>query len=243
MTNSEQRTANDEQRTIKNLCIIPARGGSKRISRKNIKDFLGKPIIAYSIEVALNSGLFQEVMVSTDDEEIAEVAKTYGAKVPFMRSKENADDFATTLDVVKEVLKSYHETGRFFDNLCVLYPTAPFVTVDRLKEGYSNLDASNASISVTEFSFPVWRAFKIDSQQLAYQWPEYEKSRSQDLEQLYHDAGQWYWIKTSCVQNTLVPKDTAPVILEPLEVQDIDTIQDWELAELKYQKMLANKLV
>jgi N-acylneuraminate cytidylyltransferase len=158
-----------------------------------------------------------------------------------MRSKENADDFATTLDVVKEVLGSYQEMGRFFDNLCVLYPTAPFATVGRLKEGYSNLDASNASIPVTGFSFPVWRAFKIDSNQLAYQWPEYEKSRSQDLEPLYHDAGQWYWIKTGCVQNTLVPKHTAPVILNPLEVQDIDTIQDWELAELKYQRMLSKK--
>lgn len=226
---------------MKNLCIIPARGGSKRIPKKNIKDFLGKPIIAYSIEVALNSGLFQEVMVSTDDEEIAAVAKSYGAEVPFKRSRENADDFATTLDVVKEVLRSYHESGLFFDNLCVLYPTAPFVNEARLKEGYNNLDANNASIPVTEFPFPVCRAFKIESKQLVYQWPEYEKSRSQDLEPLYHDAGQWYWIKTECVQHTLVPKYTAPVILKAWEVQDIDTIQDWELAELKYQRMVSKK--
>lgn len=226
---------------MKNLCVIPARGGSKRIPKKNIKDFLGKPIIAYSIEVALNCRLFQEVMVSTDEEEIAEVAKTYGAKVPFIRSKENADDYATTLDVVKEVLSYYQETGRFFDHLCVLYPTAPFVTVARLKEGYHNLDTHNASIPVAEFSFPVWRAFKIDSNQLAYQWPEYEKCRSQDMEPLYHDAGQWYWIRIDCVQNTLVPKHTAAVILDPLEVQDIDELQDWEMAELKYQRMLLKK--
>ncbi len=218
-----------------NLCIIPARGGSKRIPRKNIKDFLGKPIIAYSIEAALKSRLFSEVMVSTDDAEIAEVAKTYGAKVPFMRSKENADDYATTLDVVKEVLTSYEDLEMTFDNICILYPTAPFVTAARLREGYNHLDTNNAAIPVTEFSFPVWRAFKIEAEQLAYQWPKHEKSRSQDLETLYHDAGQWYWIKTDSVQSTLVPRQTAPVVLNPMEVQDIDTIEDWKNAELKFR--------
>ncbi|KAB1063532.1 pseudaminic acid cytidylyltransferase [Salibacter halophilus] len=236
---SKQRIANNEQRG--NLCIIPARGGSKRIPRKNIKDFLVKPIIAYSIEAALKSNLFEEVMISTDDEEIAKVAKAYGAKVPFMRSKENADDYATTLDVVKEVIASYKDLAMAFDNICILYPTAPFVTAARLKEGYDHLDTNNAAIPVTEFSFPVWRAFKIEAEQLAYQWPKHEKRRSQDLETLYHDAGQWYWIKTDSIQDTLVPKKTAPVVLNSMEVQDIDTIEDWELAELKFQKMFSKQ--
>lgn len=229
------------QSVDKNLCIIPARGGSKRIPRKNIKDFLGKPIIAYSIEAALKSNLFEEVMVSTDDAEIAEVAKTYGATVPFLRSTENANDYATTLDVVREVLASYGDLEKTFDNICVLYPTAPFVTPVRLIEGYNNLERNNAAIPVTEFSFPVWRAFKIEAEQLAYQWPEHEKSRSQDLEILYHDAGQWYWIKTDSIQDTLVPEQTAAVVLNPMEVQDIDTLEDWELAELKFQKMVVKE--
>lgn len=221
----------------RNLCIIPARGGSKRIPRKNIKYFLGKPIIAYSIETALSSQLFNEIMVSTDDEEIAEIAKNFGAKVPFLRSQKNSNDFATTLDVVKEVLAAYEDMNQSFDNICVLYPTAPFVTVSRLREGHTLLDINNACIPVTEFSYPVWRAFKFEKEQLTYQWPEYEKSRSQDLDKLYHDAGQWYWIKASCIKDTLVPKNTAAVFLNHMEVQDIDTISDWKLAELKFQKM------
>lgn len=235
---SQQRTANIEQ--LSNLCIIPARGGSKRIPRKNIRDFLGKPIIAYSIEVALSSGLFNEVMVSTDDTEIAEIAMRYGAQVPFMRSSSNANDFATTLDVVKEVLATYHATGKSFDNVCILYSTAPFVTADRLKKGYSYLETHNAVIPVSEFSFPVWRAFKMERGKLKYQWPEHEKSRSQDLENLYHDAGQWYWIKMDCIHETLVPKHTAAVILNPFEVQDIDTLDDWGLAELKFEKLFTS---
>lgn len=236
---SEHRTANSEQR--RNLCIIPARGGSKRIHRKNIKAFLGKPIIAYSIEAALKSQLFKEVMVSTDDQEIAKVAKMYGATVPFMRSKENSDDYATTIDVVKEVLASYEDKEMSFDNICILYPTAPFVTVERLRQGYDHLKTNTAAIPVAEFSFPVWRAFKIEANQLVYQWPEFERSRSQDLKKLYLDAGQWYWIRANCIKDTLVTDKTAAVVLSGMEVQDIDTIEDWELAELKYQKILSRK--
>jgi pseudaminic acid cytidylyltransferase len=226
---------------MRNLCIIPARGGSKRIPRKNIKDFLGKPIIAYSIEVALKSGLFSEVMVSTDDEEIAGAAKSFGAKVPFFRSNENADDYATTLDLVKEVLKEYEALNAQFDNVCVIYPTAPFVTAERLIIGFEKLTDFEAAIPVTEFSFPVLRSFNIKNDCLSYQWPNYEKSRSQDLETLYHDAGQWYWIKTTSVKDSLVTKNTAAVVLRNLEVQDIDTEEDWRLAELKYEYLQSTK--
>ncbi len=220
---------------MSNLCIIPARGGSKRIPGKNIKDFLGKPIIAYSIEAAIKSKLFDEIMVSTDDEEIAKVSKNYGAKVPFLRSAENANDFATTLDVVNEVLDTYQKEGRAFENTCIIYPTAPFVTIERLQEGYRALNDYDAAIPVAEFSYPVWRSFKIVENTLAYQCPEFEKSRSQDLPKLYHDAGQWYWIKTNKIVNTLVPVNTAAILLGNLEVQDIDEGVDWQLAEMKYK--------
>lgn len=236
---SQQPIANSQKPKAKNLCIIPARGGSKRIPRKNIKDFLGKPIIAYSIEVALESGLFDEVMVSTDDEEITQVAKHYRARVPFLRSGKASDDFATTLDVVKEVLASYKKRGKEFENICILYPTAPFVTTKRIKEGFDKLGSYQACVPVVAFDYPVWRAFKLKDETLSYQWPEYETSRSQDLEPLYHDAGQWYWIKTRAIKDSLVPDKTASVLLDSLEVQDIDEEADWKLAELKF-KVLNN---
>lgn len=223
----------------KNLCIIPARGGSKRIPKKNIKDFLGKPIIAYSIEVALKSNLFDRVMVSTDDEEIVKVAEEYGAEVPFLRSSENADDYATTVDVVKEVLDSFKNRGDKFENICILYPTAPFVSINRLNEGFNKLKSYQACIPVVAFEYPVWRAFKLKGKKLSYQWPEHEKSRSQDLQPLYHDAGQWYWIKINAIKNSLVPDETAPIILDASEVQDIDIETDWKMAELKF-KVLNN---
>lgn len=222
----------DSNRT---LCLIPARGGSKRIPRKNIRPFLGKPIIAYSIEAALASNLFDEVMVSTDDEEIAALSKQYGAQVPFMRSAQASDDHATTLDVVKEVIARYKAQERSFENICVIYPTAPFVTVEKLIEGAQKLTAYDAVIPVTDFSFPVWRAFQLNEGQLSYHWPEYEKSRSQDLTPLYHDAGQWYFIQIDKVKDTLVPQNTSYVHLSNLEVQDIDTLDDWRIAELKYE--------
>ena len=220
---------------MNNLCIIPARGGSKRIPGKNIKDFLGKPIIAYSIETALASNLFDEVMVSTDDKEIAEISKQFGARIPFMRSAQTSDDFATTLDVVKEVVAWYNTQDRYFENICVIYPTAPFVTVEKLREGAKKLKVHDAVIPVTEFSFPVWRAFQLNKDQLSYNWPEYEKARSQDLTPLFHDAGQWYFIQVDKIRDTLVPKNTAYVRLSNLEVQDIDTLDDWRIAELKYE--------
>lgn len=239
--NKEDTVINNQSLTTKNLCIIPARGGSKRIPRKNIQPFLGKPIIAYSIEAALNSKLFDEVMVSTDDQEISAIALELGAKVPFLRSTKTADDYATTVDVVNEVLETYKDLGFFFYSICIIYPTAPFVTTERLREGFEKLKYFDAAIPVTEFSYPVWRSFKVAGEQLAYQWPEYEKSRSQDLQKLYHDAGQWYWIKTNCLKDSLVPEKTAAVVLGNLEVQDIDQKEDWRLAEIKYEYLQSAK--
>ncbi|WP_239650462.1 pseudaminic acid cytidylyltransferase [Anaerovibrio lipolyticus] len=177
------------------VVIITARGGSKRIPKKNIKDFCGKPIIAYSIEAALESNLFDEVMVSTDSEEIAEVAKRYGAKVPFMRSEKNSDDYATTDDVLQEVISKYEKLGQSFDTMCCIYPTAPFVTGDNLKQAHKVFATSEADMleSVVKFSFPPQRAFVLRDGQLEYRYPECAPMRSQDLEDWYHDAGQFYF--------------------------------------------------
>ena len=180
----------------KSVAIITARGGSKRIPRKNIKDFMGKPISAYSVLAALESGVFDEVMVSTDDEEIAEVAKKYGASVPFFRSKENSDDISNTNDVLKEVLTIYKNSGKDFTYACCIYPTAPFVTADKLKAALKILEESGADsvIPVTEFSFPILRSFNIDkNSKIAFNWPENATVRSQDLAPAYHDCGQYYF--------------------------------------------------
>ncbi len=221
------------------LAIIPARGGSKRIPRKNIKDFLGKPIIAYSIEVALRSGLFDEVMVSTDDEEIAQIAKQYGASVPFYRSAETANDYATTVDVLLEVIETYKQQGKVFDTICCLYSTAPFVTSDRLKEAYSKLsDNIDACFTMVEYSYPIQRSLRINEDGLVeMKYPEHLKSRTQDLEKVYHDAGQFYFVKTKTLieEKTVWCKRTAPLVLSELEVQDLDTLTDWQLAEMKYE--------
>mgnify|MGYP005832700155 CR=1 FL=1 len=184
---------------MNNLCIIPARGGSKRIPRKNIKSFMGKPIIAYAIEAALESKLFDEVMVSTDDEEIAEIGRKFGAAVPFMRSKEAADDFATTVDVLLEVLEDYKKQEIEFENICCIYPTAAFVTKEKLLETYSKLteESLDAVFPVLPFSYPIQRALKIDKNKLRFFYPEFENSRSQDLEKAFHDAGQFYFIQTA----------------------------------------------
>ena len=228
---------------MKNLCIIPARGGSKRIPRKNIKPFMGKPIMAYSIEAALGSGLFDEVMVSTDDDEFAEVAQKYGACVPFLRSAATANDFATTADVLNEVLERYKEFGRVFDSFCCLYSTAPFVTANRLKEANDKLSAAvDACFTMVQYSYPVQRGLQVNN--IGYVEmtnPEYLRTRSQDLKPIYHDAGQFYFIKTKTfeTEKTLWANRTAPLILSELEVQDLDTETDWKLAEMKY-KLLNN---
>jgi len=224
---------------MKNLAIIPARGGSKRIPHKNIKKFLGKPIIAYSIEAAKKSGLFDEVMVSTDDNEIAEVAKQYGAKVPFMRSNKNSDDFSTLAEVIIEVAKKYEETGGKYDNICCLLSTAPFITSRRITEAYNKLrEGSLDSVCpVVVFSYPVLRALEFgNDKKLRMINPEYLNSRSQDLKPAYHDCGSFYWVKTEALkkEKTLLCKNGSAIILPETEVQDIDTKTDWELAEIKY---------
>ena len=219
------------------VAIITARGGSKRIPKKNIKDFCGKPIIAYSIKAAIESNAFDEVMVSTDSDEIAEVARSYGAKVPFLRSEKTSNDFATTADVLEEVLNTYKAEGRIFDSFACIYPTAPFITADRLAEAAAVLDDNNdAVISVVKYSFPPQRAFIIKEGKLSYQYPQYEKARSQDLEPVYHDCGQFYFCRTEkfLEHHSLILPNTKPYILPEEEVQDIDTVSDWLIAEAKY---------
>lgn len=229
----------------KNLCIIPARGGSKRIPRKNIKDFLGKPIIAYSIEAALSSGLFDKVMVSTDDEEIAAVSKMLGAKVPFMRSQKNADDFATTAEVLIEVIEKYKESNLIFDNICCIYPTAPFVTPEILKVGYNKLITDNfdSVFSLVRYSFPIQRALKVEETKVIMFNPEFMQIRSQDLEPSFHDAGQFYWFKPIVMeeQKKLWTNNTGKIEMDELNAQDIDNESDWKLAELKYELLQRTK--
>lgn len=223
---------------MKNLCVIPARGGSKRIPRKNVKPFMGKPIIAYSIEAALQSGLFEEVMVSTDDEEIAKIAKKYGAKVPFMRSEETSNDFAGTDDVLLEVLEQYQQRGQEFDNLCCLYSTAPFVSSRRLVEAYNELNSQfDYVFTCVAYSYPIQRSLHIVDGKIGMLYPEYAEARTQDLETIYHDAGQFYFARVSSYlkEKTLWGKNTKGLILSELEVQDLDTLTDWSLAEMKYK--------
>ena len=221
-----------------NLAIITARGGSKRIPKKNIKEFCGKPIIAYAIEAALKSGMFEEVMVSTDSDEIAEIAVKYGAKVPFMRSNETANDFAPTAKVLEEVVLSYEKEGRNFEKICCIYPTAPFITAERLKEAMQKLTETNAFsvIPVVQYSFPPQRGLEIKEGVLQYIYPEYTFTRSQDLTPVYHDAGQFYCLdREQFMKKLSVFGDTTQaIILDEMEVQDIDTLTDWELAEVKY---------
>lgn len=224
---------------MKTVAIITARGGSKRIPRKNIKEFLGRPIIEYSIKAALDSGVFDEVMVSTDDEEIAVIAKKAGANVPFVRSSGNANDFATTADVLEEVLEEYRVNGIDFEYACCIYPTAPFITSIRLQETMNLLIEKmvDSVVPVVPFSYPIQRGFFITDDKLKMKWPEYMQSRSQDLETIYHDSGQFYAfnVKAFFEQKKLFMSNTFPLVLSELEVQDIDTLDDWNLAEQKYR--------
>lgn len=224
------------------LAIITARGGSKRIPRKNIKEFCGKPIIAYSIEAAIGSGIFDEVMVSTDDEEISKIALSYGAKVPFLRSQEQSGDYATTSDVLLEVLDEYEKKGQSFDIGCCIYPTAPFITSDKLKEAGIKFKESDADslVPVVPFSYPPQRCFVIRENMLSFKYPEYLNTRSQDLEKEYHDAGQFYFFRTKNFKesgNLLLGK-VLPMVIDEMEVQDIDNLTDWQIAELKYKLMI-----
>lgn len=224
------------------ICIIPARGGSKRIPRKNIRLFSGKPIIAYSIEAALNSKLFDKVVVSTDDKEIADVALKYGAEVPFIRPKALADDYTGTNDVVKHALLFFIEQGSDIEYACCIYATAPFVQQQYLRLGFERLVESNKSFafSVTSFSFPIQRAVKINSKGFVEAfYPEFIFTRSQDLEEAYHDAGQFYWGKASAFldDEIVFSPVSIPIILPRYLVQDIDTLEDWKRAEFMYMAL------
>lgn len=224
---------------MSNLAIITARGGSKRIPRKNIKEFCGKPIIAYSIEAAIKSEVFDEVMVSTDDEEIRDIALKYGATVPFMRSRETSDDKAMTNVVLVEVVQEYAKRGKAFDNICCIYPTAPFLTACRLREAMGKLveEHVDSVVPIVRFSFPPQRCFVIRENRVAFLYPENAQVRSQDLEPRYHDVGQFYCMNTKrfMEERTLIMSNSVPVIMDEIEVQDIDNFSDWEMAEIKYR--------
>ena len=228
-----------------NLCVIPARGGSKRILKKNIRDFCGKPIIAYSIEEAVKTGLFDKIIVSTDDVEIADVARSYGAEVPFIRPEELSGDFTGTNEVVKHAIQWCIDHNENYDYVCCIYATAPFVQSKYLEQGYNKLVSSEKSFafSVTSFPFPIQRALRINgNKEIEAIWPENIFKRSQDLEEGYHDAGQFYWGKASAFLNGVVTFSNAslPVVLPRHIVQDIDTEEDWCRAELMFKSLTAN---
>jgi pseudaminic acid cytidylyltransferase len=219
---------------LSNVAVIPARGGSKRIPRKNIRDFLGKPIIAYSIETALESGLFDEVMVSTDDEEIARVAEMFGAAVPFFRSEEAADDYATLADVIEDVKSQYHTRERSFDYICCILATAPLLKMEHLMEGYKLITEGDVDSvrPVVQFPYPIQRAFKLENGRVEMFNKEFARTRSQDLEPAYYDAGQFYWMKYDMGLKGPVKGGFE---ISGQFVQDIDDEEDWKIAELKYR--------
>lgn len=223
------------------VAIITARGGSKRIPRKNIKPFCGEPIIAYSIRAALESGLFEDVIVSTDDEEIAAIARRYGASVPFMRSAETSDDFAGTPDVLIEVLNALHDRGMGYDEFCCIYPTAPFITPQKLVESHALLSCQDVDsvLPVTVFSFPPQRGVFIENGRMKPVDEVAMEMRSQDLRPIYHDCGQFYWCNADSFMKSrsLLTACTAPFVIPESEVQDIDNEDDWTLAEIKFQHM------
>lgn len=227
----------------KSLALITARGGSKRIPGKNIREFCGQPIINYSIQAALKSQCFDEVMVSTDDLQIARIAMEAGAKVPFLRSHRTSDDYASTDQVIAEVLEAYRERGTLFETFCCIYPTAPFVTAEKLIQAMDLLQAGDSVMPVVRFSYPPQRGMIIEEGKLRPKQPEYMSMRSQDLEGIYHDCGQFYacTYEAFLKNNTTDVENLLPMEMEEMEVQDIDTLQDWEIAELKYKKMISGK--
>lgn len=223
-----------------NIALIPARGGSKRIPKKNIRDFLGKPIIAYSIEAAIKSKCFDRIIVSTDCDEIREVAIKYGAEVPFLRPADISNDHATTNDVIKHALNWAAENSYPIDYLCCLYATAPFIRVADIIHGFEKIcqaTSDSYALTVTSFPFPIQRAIKISNDRLEMFEPEHLLTRSQDLEEAYHDAGQFYWGKPELFLNDVpfFSNVSIPVILPRHIVQDIDTEEDWLRAELLYK--------
>lgn len=224
---------------MSNIAIITARGGSKRIPRKNIKEFMGKPMIAYAIEAAINSGIFDIVMVSTEDNEIAEVAKKYGAEVPFMRSERTSSDNATTFDALDEVINEYKKIGKEYDTLCCIYPCVPFLESKTLKDAYEKMKGHDALIPVCKYPVPIEWAMKIENGILVPNDRDAQNIRSQDIEPKYFDVGMFYFCKTDAMyqHNSLTPDDTTAYIIDEKECQDIDTPDDWAMAEMKYKVM------
>lgn len=223
-----------------NIAIIPARGGSKRIPGKNIKEFAGKPLIAYSIEAAKASGLFDKIIISTDSEDVAEVAKSWGAEVPFMRPDELSNDVVGTHPVTNHAIKFCIEHFYKPEFCCCIYATAPFLQAEYLQQGLDSLNQhrdKSFAFSITSFPFPVQRALKIDQGVIAPLYPEYIGKRSQDLEEAYHDAGQFYWGRTDdyLSNKKIFSQHSLPVVLPRHLVQDIDTPEDWQRAELMYK--------
>ena len=222
------------------LCVIPARGGSKRIPRKNIKSFCGQVMIGYSIKAALDSQCFDQVIVSTDDAEIAEVAKSFGASVPFLRPEFLANDYAGTIPVIKHAIEWFDDQNQLPSEVCCLYATAPFVQADAIRRAYKKMmqDQVDYCFTVTSFASPIQRAIKVTAEnRIEMLHPENLETRSQDLEESYHDAGQFYWGKAESFrqQKPLFSKGATPYILPRHLVQDVDTLEDWRRAELMYQ--------
>jgi len=217
-----------------NLCIIPARGGSKRIPRKNIKDFCGKPLIAYSIETAKKSNLFTKIVVSTDDEEIAKISEYYGAEI-LLRPKELADDYSGSIDVFEHAINEVNKSSEF-QYACMIYPTAPFLQIEYLKRGLEELKKSDVcySFAATTYDFSIWRGFEIIDNKAKMFFPEFMDKRSQDLKEAFHDAGQFYWKKLNCTEKFHF-NGNIPIIIPRYLVQDIDTMEDFKMAELMYK--------
>lgn len=225
-----------------NIAIIPARGGSKRIPRKNIKEFCGKPIIAWSIRAAIASNCFDRIIVSTDDQEIADIAQEWGAEVPFIRPANLADDYTDTLSVIHHAIQQLMIDGQSPEFVCCIYATAPFVVFTNLATALESLieHAGNYAFSVTSFPFPIQRALKVTHEgRVAMFYPEYQATRSQDLEKAYHDAGQFYWGRAQAFldRQPIFSHQSVPIVLPRYQVQDIDTLEDWHHAELLFSTL------
>lgn len=221
-----------------NIAVIPARGGSKRIPRKNIRPFCGKPIIAHSIETALATGLFSSVIVSTDDEAIADVARQYGAEVPFLRPARLSDDFTGTTPVIRHALQWCLDNGRDIQAVCGIYATAPFTVTTDITQGHEALATAPATFSITTFPYPIYRGLKQDAQgRISLIWPEHRMTRSQDLPEAYHDCGQFYWATTDFMlsEKEFMDGDAVGIRIPRHRVQDIDTEEDWLRAEAMYR--------
>lgn len=226
---------------LKSIAIIPARGGSKRIPRKNIRDFCGQPIIKYSIDAAMKSDCFDEIMISTDDAEIADVAKKFGATVPFLRTLVNSNDQAGLAEVLEEVIENFGKIGQRFDYICCILPTAVFVTPEIIKKSFDILIENNAKglVPVVKFSYPIQRAFLINEGKIELIDSDNYRKRSQDFPSTFHDSGQFYWVETASFMRSksLLSQDMFVLEIPETQAQDIDTEEDWEVAEIKYQMM------